>query len=133
DKSRKTEYLALSQTERDTAVRIPPGSEVGDLEADFSLPVASRSIQLVQVPAYHHAYHSRVADLTALELARVPAIAEDYHPVGNLLDLAHPVRYVDDTYSLRPQVPGNCQQAACLGQRQARRGLIHYEDPGVER
>ena len=71
-----------------------------------------------------------VIDLIFGQLAGVGAVAQHQDAVGQLLDLAQPVRDVDHRNPFGPELPDGPKQVPGLALGEARRGLVHDQDPG---
>ena len=68
-------------------------------------------IEIFEVPTHHHPHHLLVTDFFAREPTDVAPIAQGDNPVRQFLDLAEPVRDVDDTDTMGSQVFHNFYQA----------------------
>ena len=73
-----------------------------------------------------------MVDLLAVERADRAAVAQHHDAIGALLDLVQSMRNEDDADAARLEGGDDLEQAARLGERQARRRLVHDDEPGIE-
>ena len=99
----------------------------------FARAVRPAAVELRNVAADHQPHHPVVVDFVALQLARILAVAQDRHPVRQLLDLAQPMRDVNDADAAAAEVPHDLEQRFRLLGRQAGRGFVHDQQPRVDR
>ena len=82
---------------------------------------------LVDHAADHHADDLVHRHLGGVHRADVLAVAHDGDAVGDLLELAHAVRYVDDAHAARLQIADEAEQLLDLAFGQRRGRLVHDE------
>ncbi|MDP9642304.1 hypothetical protein J2S53_002249 [Actinopolyspora lacussalsi] len=70
-------------------------------------------------------------DAASVELGGHPAVAQDGGAVGDLADLVHPVRDVDDPGAVAAQFGDHREQPVHLGTGQRRGRLVHDQHRGV--
>ncbi len=130
----EAEDLALAHAEADVADR-RAAPQVAHVQRDVAgRRVRRRAAQVLFQRAAHHHVDDRGH-------ARVPhrhggyraAVAHHGDAVGDLLQLVHPVRDVDDAHAVAAQLADDAEQVGDFLRVQGGRRLVHDQHPGVER
>src|SRR5512145_1780171 len=85
--------------------------------------------ELLEIAPDHHANHSLVCDLAALNLAGILAIAKYNCAIGDLLNFVHTVRDIDDGDVVSLKVLNYLEQTSSFCKCQTRGRLVHDDDP----
>ena len=120
------EQLALAQLEADAAQ--DSRAQVADLEQRATRAVRRLGADRdVDVLADHHRREGLRREVGDVAGADEPAAAQDGDAIGEVEDLVHPVRDVEDARAAAPDLAHDLQELVDLGVRQHGRGLVEHE------
>ena len=125
------EDLALVDVEVDAAQ--PLAGDLAHLEHHRRVRLRRdrRTVVRVDVLAHHQARERARVQRGDVVRAHEPAAAQDRHPVGELEDLVHPVRDVEDRRPRLAHLPDDGEQTLDLVVGKHRRGLVEHEQPSA--
>ena len=125
------EDLPLVDVEVDAAQ--PLAGDLAHLEHHRRLRLRGdrRTVVRVDVLAHHQARERTRVQRGDVVRAHEPAAAQDRHPVGELEDLVHPVRDVEDRRPRLAHLPDDGEQTLDLVVGKHRRGLVEHQQPSA--
>ena len=126
EQARQAHDLAVAQRKRCRGN--PVGGEVADLERERRIGGRPAGIGLEgKLAPDHQPDELLLRHLRRLADAGDAAILHDRHPVGDLEDLGHAVRDIDDRNPLRGEAPDGAEKMAALVDGQRRGRLVEDE------
>jgi hypothetical protein len=132
DQSVEPHHLAAPHLEADVLEQAPAGQAARfqrDL-ADLGAPDVARH---VDAAPDHQLRHRVLVGVARLQRATILAVAQNADAVGDLEDLLHPVRDVDDPDTLAAQIVDHLEQHDLLGVGQRRGRFVEDHRLGVHR
>ena len=88
-------------------------------------------VEILQSPSNHHLNDFVGRKFRAHQLADIFSVAQDREPVGQFVDLGHPVADVDNRHPFRTKLADNLEQPIRFTIRESRRRFIHHQDPAL--
>ncbi len=90
-------------------------------------------VEAGEVASYHHRHQTRRAEFRAVKCPDIGRVAQNGHAIGELINLLHPMAYVDDGDPLRLQRGDHPEQFRGLARGEGGRRLVHDDDARVGR